>query len=131
MLKPLHRRRGPFHHALMSCSAMALLLGPLHAGAATTAEQTQMQARQVQLDLPAQPLDQALTTFADQAGLHLLYTTGDVAGQVSPALQGNYSVEQALQQLLAGSGMSWQFSEARTVTLRKAEAAPQAVNLKP
>lgn len=110
---------------------MALLLGPLHAGAATTGEQTQMQARQVQLDLPAQPLDQALTTFADQAGLHLLYTTGDVAGQVSPALQGNYSVEQALQQLLAGSGMSWQFSEARTVTLRKAEAAPQAVNLKP
>lgn len=131
MLKPLHRRRGSFHHALMSCSALALLFGPLHAGAATTAEQTQMQARQVQLDLPAQPLDQALTTFADQAGLHLLYTTGDVAGQVSPALQGNYSVEQALQQLLAGSGMSWQFSEARTVTLRKAEAAPQAVNLKP
>ncbi|NVN65260.1 TonB-dependent receptor [Pseudomonas putida] len=131
MLKPLHRRRGSFHHALMSCSALALLFGPLHAGAATTAGQTQMQARQVQLDLPAQPLDQALTTFADQAGLHLLYTTGDVAGQVSPALQGNYSVEQALQQLLAGSGMSWQFSEARTVTLRKAEAAPQAVNLKP
>ena len=44
---------------------------------------------------------------------------------------GQASVEQALQQLLAGSGMSWQFSEARTVTLRKAEAAPQAVNLKP
>src|SRR5690606_18686104 len=34
-------------------------------------------------------------------------------------------------QLLAGSGMSWQFSDARTVTLRKAEAAPQSVSLKP
>lgn len=83
-----------------------MLVGPLHAWAATTAEQAQMQARQVQLDLPAQPLDQALTTFADQAGLHLLYTTGDVAGVASPALHGSYSVEQALQQLLAGSGMA-------------------------
>ena len=106
MLKPLHRRRGSLHHALMSCSALAMLVGPLHVWAATTTEQTQMQARQVQLDVPAQPLGQALTTFADQAGLHLLFTTGDVADQASPALQGSYSVEQALQQLLAGSGMS-------------------------
>lgn len=131
MLKPFHRSRGPLHHALMSCGALAMLVGPLHATAATTAEQTQMQARQVQIDLPAQPLDQALTTFADQAGLHLLYTTGDAAGFASPAMHGSYSVEQALQQLLAGSGMSWHFSDARTVTLRKAQAAPQAVNLKP
>ncbi|WP_343585437.1 TonB-dependent receptor, partial [Pseudomonas sp.] len=131
MLKPLHRRRGPLHHALMSCSALAMLVGPLQASASTATEQAQTQARQVQLDLPAQPLDHALTTFADQAGLHLLYTTGDVAGQASPALQGSYSIEQALQQLLAGTGMSWHFSDARTVTLRKADAAPQAVNLKP
>ena len=108
-----------------------MLTGPLQAAASTTAENAQLQARQVQLDLPAQPLDQALTSFADQAGLHLLYTTGDVAGLAGPALRGSYSVEQALQQLLAGSGMGWQFSDARTVTLRKAEAAPQAVNLKP
>lgn len=46
-------------------------------------------------------------------------------------MQGSYSIEQALQQLLSGSGMSWHFSDARTVTLRKADAAPQAVNLKP
>jgi len=131
MLKPFHRSHGLLHHALMSCSALAMLVGPLHASAATTAEQTQIQARQVQLDLPAQPLDQALTSFADQAGLHLLYTTGDAAGVASPAMHGSYSVEQALQQLLAGSGMSWHFGDARTVTLRKAQAAPQAVNLKP
>jgi iron complex outermembrane receptor protein len=85
MLKPLHRRRGPLHHALMSCSALAMLVGPLQAFASPATEQAQTQARQVQLDLPAQPLDQALTSFADQAGLHLLYTTGDVAGQASPA----------------------------------------------
>jgi iron complex outermembrane receptor protein len=114
----------------MSCSALAMLAGPLQAWA-TTDVPAQVQARQVQLDLPAQPLDQALTAFADQAGLHLLFTTGDVAGLSSPALQGSYSIEQALQLLLAGSDMAWQFNDARTVTLRKAGTAPQAVNLKP
>jgi len=107
-----------------------MLAGPLQAWAATDVH-AQVQARQVQLDLPAQPLDQALTAFADQASLHLLYTTGDVAGLRSPALQGSYSIEQALQLLLAGSDMAWQFNDARTVTLRKAEPAAQAVNLKP
>ncbi|WP_410011034.1 STN domain-containing protein [Pseudomonas sp. IsoF] len=42
-----------------------------------------------------------------------------MSGLNSQALQGSYSIEQALQQLLAGSGMGWQFSDARTVTLRK------------
>ncbi len=107
-----------------------MLVGPLQAWASSDA-QVQVQARQVQLDLAAQPLDQALTAFADQADLHLLYTTGDVQGLISPALQGSYSVEQALQQLLDGSGMAWQYSDNRTITLRKADVAPQAVNLKP
>ena len=130
-LKPLHRRGGRFNHALLSCSALAMLAGPLPIAAVHAAGDAQVAARHVQLDLPAQALDQALTSFADQAGLHLLYTTRDVAELQSPALRGNYSIEQALQQLLAGSGMSWQFSDARTVTLRKANAAPQSVSLKP
>lgn len=130
-LKPLHRRGGRFNHALLSCSALAMLAGPLPIAAVHAAGDAQVAARHVQLDLPAQALDQALTSFADQAGLHLLFTTRDVAELQSPALRGNYSIEQALQQLLAGSGMSWQFNDARTVTLRKANAAPQSVSLKP
>jgi iron complex outermembrane receptor protein len=114
---------------LLSCTALAALAGPLLVEAASATPASDAQARQVQLDLPAQPLDQALTAFADQAGLHLLYTTEDVAGLQSPALQGSFGIEQALQQLLAGSGVSYRFNDARTVTLRK--AAPQSVSLKP
>ncbi|WP_153786863.1 TonB-dependent receptor [Pseudomonas sp. EMN2] len=118
-----------FKHALLSCTALAALAGPLLVEAASATLASDVQARQVQLDLPAQPLDQALTAFADQAGLHLLYTTDDVAGLQSPALQGTFGIEQALQQLLAGSGVSYRFNDARTITLRK--AAPQSVSLKP
>ncbi|HAB03546.1 MAG TPA: TonB-dependent siderophore receptor [Pseudomonas sp.] len=123
------RRNPRFQHALISCTALALFTGPLPTWAATAA-QAYSQSRQVQLDVPAQALDQALTTFADQSALHLLYTTEDVAGMSSPALQGSYTLEQALDLLLAGSGVAWQFNDARTVTLRKAEPAAQAVTLK-
>ncbi|WP_431188620.1 MULTISPECIES: TonB-dependent receptor [Pseudomonas] len=114
---------------MLSCTALATLAGPLLAEAASAPLLASAEARQVQLDLASQPLDQALTAFADQAGLHLLYTTEDVAGLQSPALKGNYAVEQALQQLLAGSGVSYRFNAPRTVTLRK--DAAQSVNLKP
>ncbi|TLP54426.1 TonB-dependent receptor [Pseudomonas mosselii] len=118
-----------FKQVLLSCTALATLAGPLLAEAASAPLLASAEARQVQLDLASQPLDQALTAFADQAGLHLLYTTEDVAGLQSPALKGNYAVEQALQQLLAGSGVSYRFNAPRTVTLRK--DAAQSVNLKP
>ncbi|MDD1012094.1 TonB-dependent siderophore receptor [Pseudomonas rubra] len=130
-LKPIARSTGYFKHALLASTAVAALLGTLqvHAVDAVTAATTQ-QEREVSLDLPAQHLDQALTAFADQAGLHLLFTSQDVAGRQSPALNGRYSIAQALQSLLACSGMSWQFSEQNTVILRKS-AAVQSVNLKP
>lgn len=116
-----------FKLALLASAVAAGLCGTFAAHAAEAvnpAQASAAQARQVSLDLPAQSLDQTLTQFADQAGLHLLFTTSDVAGLDSPGLRGSYSIEQALQQLLAGSGMSWQFSDTNTVILRKAE--PQA-----
>ena len=92
---------------------------------------TGAQQRQVTLSLPSQSLDQSLTAFADQAGLRLLYTTADVEGVQADALNGSMSVAQALQTLLAGSGMSWEFSDARTVILRRAKAPADAMTLKP
>jgi iron complex outermembrane receptor protein len=100
-------------------------------GASNLKQSASAQERLVTLALPAQPLDLALTRFADQAGLHLLYTTADVEGLQAPALNGQVSVTQALQTLLAGSGMSWQFSDARTVILRRAAAPAASLNLKP
>ncbi|TDF86398.1 TonB-dependent siderophore receptor [Pseudomonas sp. H9] len=133
-LKPIARSTGGFKQALLASTAVAALLGPVWVHAAdamNTAHASTQQDREVNLSLPAQDLDMALTAFADQAGLHLLFTTADVAGLHSPALEGQYSIAQALQQLLAGSGMSWQFSDSRTIILRKAQAVPASVSLKP
>ena len=130
-LNSLNRCGGGFKYVLASCSAVLSLAGPLPLLAAESLDSAQVQSRQVRLDLPAQPLDRSLTAFADQAGLHVLYTTADVAGLDGPPLQGSYTINQALQMLLASTGIDWQFNDARTVTLRRADVAPQSINLKP
>lgn len=58
------------------------------------------------LNLPAQPLDQALNALAGQTGSRILFATDVAAGQQAPALSGELTLDQALQRLLQGSGLS-------------------------
>lgn len=77
-----------------------------------------VQVQAVELDIPAQPLDSALTDFAEQAGVRLLYDaslTRGVSG--SRALKGDYSVDEGLQQLLLNSGLTFSIGADGTVTL--------------
>lgn len=125
------RKEQRLRQVLIATTVLASLGGTVQATAqAATPQAAAVSTRQVTVSVPAQDLDQALTQFADQADLHLLFTSAEVAGLHSPALQGQMSVEQALQTLLAGSGLNWQFSDARTVILRKPQAPAQSLQLK-
>ncbi|MBC2658647.1 TonB-dependent receptor [Pseudomonas sp. MSSRFD41] len=133
-LSILGRGQHLVRRTLLAQAVLAGALGPLLAQAQQPLPASQAgaaQERRVSLQLPAQPLDHALTRFADQADLRLLYTTSDVAGLQAPALAGEVTIAQALQALLAGSGMGWSFSDGRTVILRRAEPAASSLNLKP
>lgn len=88
-------------------------------------------AGQISIDLPAQPLDRALTTLADRAGLRLAVRAGDVAGKTAPALKGEMTVGEALSRLLAGSGFIHHITESGTVTLVPAPTASGAEILGP
>lgn len=83
--------------ALALACASVVSVWPLLAGAQPT------QARH--FDWPAQPLAQALNELARQSGQNLLVDPTLVGGRQAPALQGSYSVSQALERLLAGSGL--------------------------
>ena len=107
----MHHRPSPLYRAL----ALAALLG----GASPLA----LAAEDVELHIAPRSLDSALTQFADQAGLHLLFNSEDVQGLNSPGLDGRYSREEALDKLLSGSGMRWSFSDERTVLLQREKAA--------
>ncbi|OYO28788.1 TonB-dependent siderophore receptor [Janthinobacterium sp. PC23-8] len=55
--------------------------------------------------LPAQPLGSALNELARQASFQLMVHPDLVAGKHAPAVSGSLSAQQALERLLAGSGL--------------------------
>ncbi len=80
------------------------------------------QASLINLDIPAQDLDRALTSFADQAGLKLLFPSNGLSDMKVPALQGEMSVDAALTALLRGTGFTWRYTDGGTVTIEKVAA---------
>lgn len=58
------------------------------------------------IDLPAQPLQQALNQLAEQTGTNVLAPQALVAGKQGRSVRGSLSVEQALNKLLEGSGLA-------------------------
>jgi len=74
----------------------------------------------------AQALGTALQEFAAQAGLQLLFSESDVAGMQTQGLQGDFSAGQALQRLLAGSGLVFEFPKPDAVIIRKPGSGPDS-----
>lgn len=56
-------------------------------------------------NLPAQPLADALRAVGSQGGVNVAFEPATVQGRNAPPLKGNYSVQQALDHLLVGSGL--------------------------
>ncbi len=76
-----------------------------------------------QYQLSPQPLANALRSLGLQSGLQLFYPSELVAGKTTKGIKGRYAPEQALGQLLQGTGITYKLKDAKTVTLQK-EAAP-------
>ena len=74
---------------------------------------------QLELKIASGSLAAALNQLADEAGLALTYTPDLVAGKTTSGLQGRFTVEQALQRLLEGSGLAHRFYDGNTVTLQR------------
>ena len=86
------------------------------------ANHQEMPAIKVNLQIMAQPLDEALQEFARQSGVQVIYFSSLTQGVQSPGVRGRYTVAEALEALLAGSGLSFRMLNARTAAIRKAEA---------
>lgn len=84
--------------------AVPLALAAL-TGQAPAQAQSQGSARVLPISIAAQPLAQALNELARQAGLDLIVQPALVAGRSAPEVSGQLSAQQALQRLLAGSGL--------------------------
>lgn len=77
--------------------------------------------RTIRLDIPQQPLIPALTEFARQTSLQLLYQSSLAEKRTSNPVSGHYTPQRALEILLSGSGIHYRFVDDNVVTLESAE----------
>ena len=77
-------------------------------------------SQQADYQIRSQSLDKALVDFSLKSGLQIIADGNLTSGVKSPGVSGRYTPEQALQKLLAGTGVTIQVNKNGTVTLKKA-----------
>ncbi len=73
-------------------------------------------------DIAAGPLAEALARFAAQSGWIVSASASATAGRHTQGVRGTYTRQQALAQLLAGTGLGWRRVDERSVVLTAAAA---------
>ncbi len=103
---------------------LALFLGGTALVATSATVACAQEAGRRGYDLPAQPLARSIQAIATATGQSIVAPSDLVEDRQAPALKGVFSVEEALDRLLAGSGLQVQHSGAAFVIV---PAAPQAL----
>ncbi len=103
-----------------SHSLVAMLVGA--AACLSPAVAQAMQQRQ-SYDLPAQDLGDALRSAAALADIELYASSRDLEGKTAPALKGQLTPREAIEALLAGSGLKARF-DARSVVILDGDSSP-------
>ncbi|MFT4242250.1 MAG: TonB-dependent siderophore receptor, partial [Acidovorax sp.] len=82
-------------------------------------------ARQ-RIDLAPAPLDRAVGALARQAGVQVVLSSELAQGRSAPALHGDYTPREALERLVAGSGLVVRAQDEKTFTVEPAPPTPAA-----
>lgn len=113
--------------SLQPCAAAALMACAVAAMVAPQAARAQP-SEQAEFNIPAQPLDSALRVFSEQSKHQVLFEEEAVAGKRAPALSGRLVPREALERLLAGSGVQVNSARPGVFTLKIAPVLPAAGN---
>ncbi|WP_447770820.1 TonB-dependent siderophore receptor [Pseudomonas kilonensis] len=81
----------------------------------------QVMAEDVSINIPAQPLPQALQAFGQQTNQQVIYNAGDMAGLKSTRVSGTMSPQAAIAELLKGTGVGYSL-EGNTLMLMRSPA---------
>ena len=118
------KRRGP-KYWIVAIGTMGMLVaycpGNSHnlvLGKARLREDVSVQVQpQIAFNIPAGSLESVLATFQKTSGLQVVIPNDGMRTLPSPGVSGRYSAEQALREILRGTGVSYRFSDKQTVIL--------------
>jgi catecholate siderophore receptor len=85
--------------------------------------------QQFSFDVPSGTLEAALFAFQKTSGLQVVIPNDAMRTLPSPGVKGTYSSEQALREILRGTGISYRFTGKRTVLL-EIHADPESVEVR-
>ncbi len=131
-----NRRRGP-KYWIVAIGTMGMLVaycpGKSHQivlGKARFEDKAVEQVqRQFSFDIPAGTLESVLMSFKTIAGLDVVIPDDNMRNVSSPGVVGRYSPDQALREILRGTGISYRFTDRRTVVL-EIHAATESVEVR-
>lgn len=89
----------------------------------------QAEAAAVAFSIPAQELVPALVQFREQSGIQVAYESAAVAEMRTDGVNGSMTPSDALTRLLAGTGLAFEFTAERTVTLLRPSEQSGVVRL--
>jgi len=117
---------------LLAATGIAVALAatglvPARAMAQASLAQTQPAAPAKAFAIPAQPLVSALARFTEISGVQFFFDAAIARNVQSPGVNGSFTPDAALQLLLAGTGLTYRFTNPTTVTLIEAPKSGAAV----
>jgi outer membrane receptor protein involved in Fe transport len=113
----------PFGTSYSTMVRAGLVAGVLTLAVAT--QPVQAQARTFSFDIPAETLSEALRHYGQATGQQIIFTEDLVEGRHSQALRGTFAADEALQRLLAGSGLRVERTPAGAIMIVRSDAAAE------
>lgn len=126
------RRCAPALLSALLGSSIVFPLLPLHAAEPAALAPVPVLATTAQgdaptFDIPSQSLATGLAAFAEQSGWQVFYSSDLADGLSTTAVSGAHQPEDALQSLLAGTGVTYRITGANSVTIDRADVTPAPV----
>lgn len=122
--KRTHKRRGP-KYWIVAIGAMGVLVAYCPAkshnivlGKTTLRDKPVAEAQQqIVFDITPDTLEAVLVKFQKTSGLQVVVPNDAMRSLSSPGVKGRYTPEQALKEILRGTGISYRFNDKHTVIL--------------
>lgn len=108
--------------AAQAAALCVLVATEVHA--ADLARETGSQS--VELTLERQPLAEALNRLASASGVEIVFYSNVVEGLTAPSVRGTLSVRAALERLLAGTDLEYEFMDERRISIRARPSLPSS-----
>jgi catecholate siderophore receptor len=119
-----NRRKTRRNAAWLAMSAMSTVVvcgtttaEPLGRAAASTLSVPQTAARVYEFDISPGLLDEVIEAFKRTAGVDVMFSRAGIGTLPSPGIRGNYSADQALRIILAGTGATFRYSASNTISI--------------